>query len=650
MCRIVNSLIVLSCLALPASSRAMAADTPGHRNLTAEDVLDLTWVIAPEVSPDGRSVLYSVLRTQNGSRHTSIWLSDTSQGSEPRRVLSSMESPARVRWSPDSDRVAFLARGKNGIRQLYVADRNLDKPRHVTQIKRGITSFQWAPDSQSVAFTVVESNDANSDIEVVGKNQPRISLWTTGLRKDARPHRVSRPDQNIIAFAWSPDAKQFAILNSAPQAKNVAIVPGVLSIVNRTDGETVCILSENATEGGGISWSPDGSTIAASVYAPRRLSRRLALFPASGGDPSFPFAEYRATPMGPERWTSDSSHLFVRFTENTRNQLVRLNVASGRFDRVSDSLVNFWGCSVSDDGQVTAFAAESQHDPPDLFVCRNGQCHRLTDFNENLKDIGLGDVTTVKWTSSIDGRDIYGVLITPPGYQPGRPCPTIVNLHSGPHWLWWEGWVGTWLSWGQFLASHGYAVFLPNHRGSIGQGWEFAEAHYLEWGRGDYQDVMDGVEWLIEQKIADPERLGIGGSSFGGYLTAWTITQTDRFKASVVDAGWTDLVFSNLTTDAPEPLRVYLDGDELERREFFRSRSPLTFVENCRTPTLVLHGALDRRVPIDQGRAFHRALQLRGVETEMVIYRKEGHGLTRRANKLDAMRRIKAWFDRHLLD
>ena len=193
-------------------------------------------------------------------------------------------------------------------------------------------------------------------------------------------------------------------------------------------------------------------------------------------------------------WTADSRYLFVQFTEKTRNQLIRLEPATGKIDRFSDDQTNFWAFGMDRTGTIFTFTAESQHDPPDVFVRRDSKLHRVTDFNQNLREFQLGEVKTVQWKSSLDGRTIYGVLITPPGFEQGTPCPTIVNLHSGPHWWWWEGWIGTSVSWGQYLASNGYAVFLPNHRGSIGQGWEFAEAHYLEWGRGDYQDVIDGVD------------------------------------------------------------------------------------------------------------------------------------------------------------
>jgi dipeptidyl aminopeptidase/acylaminoacyl peptidase len=554
-----------------------------------------------------------------------------------------------MQWSPDGSKLAFLANdtAAGSGKQIFVTKRDATELRPVTAMVNGVARFRRSADSQMLAFTADERPQRTSQIIVVGTDAPRHALWTIGEDEET-PLRITSNDQNIIDFAWSPSGTQIAALVAKVSEIDTAVFPTTLVILDRGDGRIVRVVTEKAAGNCDITWSPDGKTIAAPILAPRKLSRRLALFPAEGGEPTFPFSEFHATPMSHVEWTADSRYLFVQFTENTRNQLIRLEPSTGKIGRFSDDLTNFWGFGMDRTGTTFAFTAESQHDPPDIFVRRDSELHRVTDFNQHLGEFQLGKVKTIHWKSSLDGRTIYGVLITPPGFEQGTPCPTIVNLHSGPHWLWWEGWIGTHVSWGQYLASNGYAVFLPNHRGSIGRGWEFAEAHYLEWGRGDYQDVVDGVDWLVEKGIAHPDRLGIGGSSFGGYLTAWTITQTDRFKAAIVDAGWTDLVSSNLTIDAPEGLRIYMNGNVFEREKLYRSRSPLTHVQQCCTPTLIMHGQHDRRAPTDQGRMFHRALQLHGTATQLVIYKDEGHGLTKRPNQLDALRRVKDWFDRHL--
>ncbi|MCI0359348.1 MAG: prolyl oligopeptidase family serine peptidase, partial [Planctomycetaceae bacterium] len=219
---------------------------------------------------------------------------------------------------------------------------------------------------------------------------------------------------------------------------------------------------------------------------------------------------------------------------------------------------------------------------------------------------------------------------------------------GGPQGMWWSSWLGTYLSRGQYFASNGYVVFLPNPRGSIGMGEEFVEANERDWGGGDYQDVMDGIDSLIEKKIADPDRLAVGGQSYGGYLTAWTTTRTTRFRAAVVDCGVIDLETFSLTNDLAAPLRYYFGGDEIRIRPLLASRSPLAHIERCKTPTLVLHGEKDERVPLYHGRAWHKGLKLLGVATEMVVYPGEGHVLEKRSNQLDEMRRVLAWYDKYL--
>lgn len=503
---------------------ANAEEDGGKPRLTPEDVLNITWGIRPHLSPDGPRIVYSVIESVTGKRQASHWLSECSAGVSARRVFAEFAGVGSITWSPNGEALAFLGRDSDAEdgRQLFVADAEASEVRCLTKKPNGIVSFRWSSDSKSIAFSADDRIREPTSVIVVDAEVPRDSLWTIDLDV-AELHRVTIETQHVMDYAWSPSGQEFAVLVAEPDINEAAAPRVSLRIVHRSDGSTVRVLSETATGGCDLAWSPDGETIAAPVFGGRKISRRLALFKAGGGEPTFPFEEYHATPMSNVQWTEDSQSLFVQFTEKTRNQLIRFEPASGKLHRASEEFVNFWDYSIDRNGTTIAFNAESQHDPPDIFVRKEGKLERLTDFNPDLSSFRLGDVKTVEWRSSLDNRTIYGVLITPPGFEKGHPCPTIVNLHSGPHWLWWGGWVGTYMSWGQYLASNGYAVFMPNHRGSIGRGCEFGEANYLEWGRGDYQDVMDGVDMLVDQGFADPQRLGIGGASYGGYLTAWYI-------------------------------------------------------------------------------------------------------------------------------
>jgi dipeptidyl aminopeptidase/acylaminoacyl peptidase len=418
--------------------------------------------------------------------------------------------------------------------------------------------------------------------------------------------------------------------------------------------------SEQFGAGPDLAWSPDGRQIAYNTFSPKRLARRLAIIPADGGEPSYPLLDYAGTPFEKMQWGSGSRWLWLQSFERTRNHVLRLDtIKKWDVTHFAGDVQNFWAFAVTPDGKTMVVGGETGEMPPNLMVIRDGGKPRtLTDLNPQVAGLRLGDVREVEWKSTRDGRRINGVLVTPADFQPGKPQPgkpqpgkprpTIVELHGGPQGMWWASWLGTYLSRGQYYASHGYVVFLPNPRGSIGMGEKFVELNERDWGGGDYQDVMDGIDALIDQKIADPDRLAVGGQSYGGYLTAWTTTRTNRFRAAVVDCGPTDLETFSLTNDLAAPLRYYFGGDEIRSRPLLASRSPLRHIERCKTPTLVLHGEKDERVPLYHGRAWHKGLKLLGVETEMVVYPGESHLLEKRSNQIDEMRRVLAWYEKYL--
>ena len=635
---------------LPAQQLAPAQ----NRALSADDILGVVWVSSPALSPHGKQVAYIVnepLEAKATRRKNQLWKGPSDKSAPVHVAAPGHNSVSQPRWSPNGKRLAFLSSGADGKdpSQIHLITESEDGVRRL-KTGGGVMTYRWVPTGQQISFTSfgrpVESDDTPEPL-VVGSPGKRASLWTVSTA-DGKVRRITRGDVHVLDFAWSADGTQVAV-TVAPSSEPEDIINGTsLRVIDGKSGNVVRTLNDRVGGGIPLTWSPDGKTIAFPLAAPKRIGRRLALTHATGGEPSFPLKDYRGTPNA-VHWMEDSSALLVQTFEKTRNRLIRVDLRSGGVSRLAEAVHNFWGFSASADLRTLAVMAETPRSPPNLEILREGQPPtRLTNLNPDMSSFGLGGVRDLEWESSLDGRPIFGVLITPSGAEPGKPSPTIVHLHGGPHGGWWNGWIGTWLSVGQFLASHGYAVLLPNHRGSVGQGWEFAEAHHREWGRGDFQDVLDGVGLLVEKGIADPERLGVHGGSFGGYMGAWATTQTDRFCAAVIASAFTDLVSWNLTVDVPSPLRFYLGGDEIRHREFYRSRSPLTYVERCKTPTLILHGAKDVRVPLGQAQAWHRALKLLGVETEMVIYPDEGHGLGRRENQRDYMNRVLAWFDKYL--
>nr|HRC78066.1 S9 family peptidase [Kouleothrix sp.] len=259
----------------------------------------------------------------------------------------------------------------------------------------------------------------------------------------------------------------------------------------------------------------------------------------------------------------------------------------------------------------------------------------------------LGATRRLRWRAR-DGNSIEGQLILPVGYREGQRAPLIVWVHGGPAWLWMHGFYGAGRLAPQLFAGAGYAVLLPNPRGSIGWGVAFTEATIGDYGGHDYQDIIDGVDHLVALGIADADRLGIGGWSYGGFMSAWAVTQTDRFKAAIMGAGICNWRSFHGVAAIGAWDRIGLRADPFASGGRYDERSPIHYVHNVRTPTLILHGDSDTIVPPSQGFEFFRALKDRGVPTELVIYPREPHGLRERAHNLDRLRRYMAWFKRYV--
>jgi dipeptidyl aminopeptidase/acylaminoacyl peptidase len=259
----------------------------------------------------------------------------------------------------------------------------------------------------------------------------------------------------------------------------------------------------------------------------------------------------------------------------------------------------------------------------------------------------LPEAEVLRWPGR-DGREIEGILVYPLGYRRGQPCPLVVEVHGGPPGVFTRGYIAApeRMADTAALAARGYALLRPNPRGSSGYGRDFRFANYGDWGGGDLDDVMAGIDWLVAAGIADPARLGIAGWSYGGYLTAAAIAHTDRFKAACVGAGIVDAISFNGTADIPAFIPDYLGAEFWDDLEPYRRRSPVLQARAIATPTLILHGEQDERVPISQGHELHNALRRRGVPVEFVLYPRQGHGIAEPRLLLDVRRRVVAWLER----
>ena len=656
------TLAALVCLIGPSGTPAESKTV-----LKPEDVVDVRTLSDIQVTADGRLVAFVVTESADPAkpqkaRDANIWMVPA-DGSHPARPFAaSPKSDAAPRWSPDGRFLAFLSdRGepvgeeKEAKNQIYLIATGGGEAEQLTKVPGGVQDIRWSPDGRALAFTVLDADtDAEQkkhkdgfDENYVDQRYKFARLWVLTLA-DRKAEQVTKQDLHITAFDWSPDGSELAVQASETPRNDDVYWHSRLLVVRRLTGEIVRTLAERSASP--PRWSPDGQSIAFSEPSPTGISSWLAVIPAAGGAVRPLLKDYSGT-VRDYRWEGGSRHLIVEVNERTIDRFLTVEVTDGSTAPLPfETALSASDFSSSLDGRVIAYARGGADSPPDVWSCAaGGKPGKISNLNPQSEAWQLGAVKEISWKSKKDGMTIYGVLVTPPDFKAGKAYPTIVDVHGGPEWSWWSGWLCSWHEWAQLLASHGYVVFLPNPRGSTGQGWKFAESNRDDWGGGDLRDIMDGLDYLVDQKIADPERLGIGGWSYGGFMTSWTVTQTQRFKAAVVGAAVTNLFSFDGTTDiTPTFLRNYFLDLPFSRRADYDQHSAMTFLKNCKTPSLILHGEADERVPTSQGWEFYNGLRMLGVPAEMVTYPREHHGFRERAHQIDVLTRILAWFDRYL--
>ncbi|MGH7495177.1 MAG: S9 family peptidase, partial [bacterium] len=485
----------------------------------------------------------------------------------------------------------------------------------LTSVPGGVEQFAWSPDSKMIAFTArdqatseeQERQATGYDAIEVDRNFKYTRLWVTNLL-DPNAVQVTMQDFEIHELAWSPKGDELALVVAQTLKPEDSLLLSLV-VVNRLTGEVVRTLSKNVSLTGGLRWSPDGRWVTFFEGPPTKdFSSWVSVVAASGGGTVRPLLKDYSGSVLTLEWTPDSKHLVAQSIEGTREAILMIDSATGAVDKLADVIQSQWDYSFSTNGQTTVYLAQTPESPSDIWVLtKNRQPRKITDFNPQTKSWRLGKVREVEWKNSKDGLTRRGVLITPPGYKPGNLYPTIINTHPGDT-AWWPGLHAKWWAWGQLLASNGYVVFLPNTRGVTGEGWRM-HATIADWGGMAFQDLMDGVDYLVEQRIADPNRLGIGGWSNGGFMTEYAIAHTTRFKAAVAQAGHSDFFGLYATSYIRASLRVSFPDSPYFNRKGYDDRSPITFIRNCRTPTLVIHGIGDEGVPVGQGYEFYNGLR-----------------------------------------
>jgi dipeptidyl aminopeptidase/acylaminoacyl peptidase len=637
-------------IAVAVAAHWMFGAAVARAALTPEQTLDRRSIADLEFSPDGSQLVFTVAEPVKGSaRARALWLLDVTTG-RLRQLTFSGKSDGSPRWSPDGSAIAFTS-DRDGTAQLYRLPMGGGEAERLTDGKERVESFRWSPDGRRIALLMNESRtDAlerrakeRDDARVVDKDDRHARVWMLDVASKALV-QVTSGRWRISQVEWMPDGRKLAaVATDQPQVDQWN--NGIYTIDLEGSGRGV-FEPVVAPRGpfGNISVSPDGRTIAyigARVDGPE--PHDLYVMPVRGGAPRNVTASTIDRPVSQARWI-DNDTLAVGVQRGFKTALAVVG-RDGKPQWIDDTEVNPLAFARARNGTM-AFTGDSTARAPELYVRTPGAHPRaVTAFNQQWDAIPL--ITPEFFTyPSYDGVQIECALLRPrssAGAPSSAAGPLVVLVHGGPT----GRWSDSFEPWGQLLAARGYAVLYPNVRGSTGYGQKFVELNRGDWGGGDFKDVMAGVDHLIARGIADPARVGIGGWSYGGYMAAWAVTQTTRFKASVSGAPVIDLASEFGTEQGPE-YDEWFYGTPYEKLEGFIRSSPVAFVKNVKTPTLLLQGEADETDPIGQSQQFYRGLKRYNVESDFVVYPREPHGLREEKHLLDRLNRVVAWFDRYL--
>jgi dipeptidyl aminopeptidase/acylaminoacyl peptidase len=529
-----------------------------------------------------------------------------------------------------------------------------------------VFAYEWAPDGKSLAYITRDAMPADEERQrqdhsfVIRADATDRATRLVVQRLDGTPPRaITPPSEHVDALSWSPDGREIAY-SAAPRTGFTAAYDAHVYVVS-IDGGTKRTIVDRTGMNTGPRYSPDGRQIAFISTNGRSdvmASRSLTVVPAAGGTPrTFVIDDAWVSEYV---WARDSRAIYMVANDGTfgraqhmfEQPLLRLGVADGRVERLGAGPTVAFAMSVSDDGRRAAYKSVGARTMGDVAVVEtdSGRVTTITDINPELRDFATGELKPIMWRS-FDGMEIWGLLLRPSGVPAGRRLPTLVYIHGGP---------GGGVTYGLFpqfmhlvpqvdpyptaaMAGLGYAILFPMPRGGAGYGEAGQRAIVGAWGESDYKDIMAGVDHLIAQGIADPDRLGVMGASYGGYMTNWIVTQTARFKAASAGASLSDLSDTFYLSEGGEFMVGYFKRP-WENRESYAAHSPLTFADRVTTPLLIQHGETDPRVPIAGAWKLYRTLKAMGKTVELEIYPRGGHVLREPMQQREQMRRNLEWF------
>ena len=614
------------------------------------------------ISPDAKNVAWvEAIPGRNGveTGNSAIYVS-SADGKTPPRHISAGAGVSRaesgIAWSPDSKQLAFLSdAAKPGQSQLYVTSLG-PTAKKLTNIKGFLDATRWSPDGKTIAVLFIENAPRASGplvAETAETGEIKDSFYEQRLAlvdvATGALRQITPTDMYIYEYDWAPDSRRLVATAARGNGDNNWYIAQLYTIDAGTGGMNP--IYKPALQIARPVWSFDGKSIAfieGLMSDEPSVGGDIFVMPESGGTPKN-LTTGRKFSASWLAWTSQQKIVFAEFLGGDSG-VGSVDPATGEVQEIyqgSESIsAGFWNpnLSLAADGETAAVEISAFDAPPEIWTGKIGRWRQLTSRNKDMKPT-WGQVKSIHWKS--DEYDVQGWLVYPANFNPSKKYPLIVDVHGGPGAAVQSAWPGI-SNFAMALPSAGYFVFLPNPRGSFGSGEAFTRANVRDFGYGDFRDIIAGVDEAIKAAPIDPNRLGLTGWSYGGYMTMWGVTQTDRFRAAVAGAGIANLLSYYGENKIDQWMIPFFGKSAYDDPEVYAKSSPITFIKKVKTPTLVLVGDSDGECPTPQSYEFWHALKTLGVETRLVVYEHEGHHFAKPEHNRDRVLRTVAWFDSHL--